>query len=367
MTKEYAGSGMEKFTEDETGSFYNYLSEGCQLCQQGAKMVLFVTGLCPKSCFYCPLSDERRGKDLVFANERHVKKDNDLLAEAKLMDALGTGITGGEPLLKIERVLHYINLLKSGFGKEHHIHLYTALAPDRETLEKLAEAGLDEIRFHPPQEVWEKLEQSPYSEAVKNAKDLGISTGIEIPALEGAEKVAIFAEKKGIFLNLNELEFSENNSEALLERGFSLESDTSNAVAGSLKLAKAALCNCDKGHLCSSTYKDAVQLRERLRRIAKNTAREFDEVTEDGTLMYGVIEEKDPIDREIVEKVLHELEVPRELFETKEDSIEIAWWVLEEIKEEMKEKLQACKAGARLSVIERYPLEDGMVVELIPL
>ncbi len=358
---------MEKFTEDETGSFYNYLSEGCKLCQQGAKMVLFVTGLCPKSCFYCPLSDERRGKDVVFANERLVKSDANLLEEAKLMDALGTGITGGEPLLKIDRVLHYISLLKFSFGKEHHIHLYTSQAPDRETLEKLAKVGLDEIRFHPPQAIWDKLEKSPYSEAVQNAKDLEILAGIEIPALEGAENVAVFAEKKGIFLNLNELEFSENNSEALLGRGFSLESDTSNAVAGSLDHAKTALSTCKNAHFCSSTYKDAVQLRKRLQRIAKNTAREFDEVTEDGTLMYGVIEGEARMDREIAEKVLQELEVPGELFETKEDSIEIAWWVLEELKEEMKEKLQAFKARARLSVIERYPLEDGMVVELIPL
>ena len=147
---------MEKFTEDETGSFYSYLSEGCRLCQEGAKMVLFVTGLCPKSCFYCPLSDERRGKDLVFANERSIKNDEDLLKEAELMNALGTGITGGEPLLKIERVLHYIRILKASFGKEHHIHLYTSLAPDRQVLEKLADAGLDEIRLHPPQEMLER-------------------------------------------------------------------------------------------------------------------------------------------------------------------------------------------------------------------
>ncbi len=358
---------MEIITEDETGSFYNYLPEGCQFCQQGAKLVLFVTGLCPKSCFYCPLSDERRGKDLVFANERPVINDADLLEEAKLMDALGAGITGGEPLLKIDRVLHYISLLKSSFGKEHHIHLYTAMAPDRETLEKLAKAGLDEIRFHPPQEIWDKLEQSLYSKAVQNAKDLEILAGIEIPALEGAEKVAVFAEKEGIFLNLNELEFSENNSEALLGRGFVLESDTSNAVAGSLEHAKAALSTCKKAHFCSSSYKDAVQLRKRLQRIAKNTGREFDEVTEDGTLMYGVIEGEDRMAREMVEKLLQELEVPKELFETKENSIEIAWWVLEELNEDIKEKLEACKARARLFVIERYPLKDGMVVELIPL
>lgn len=353
---------MEEFTIDKTGSFYGYLSEGCRLCQEGAKMVLFVTGLCPKNCFYCPLSNERRDKDLVFANERPVKSDEDLLEEAELMDALGTGITGGEPLQKIERVLHYIRLLKSAFGKEHHIHLYTSLAPDRQLLEKLADAGLDEIRLHPPQESWEALRRSPYAYALQNAKELGIEAGIEIPALEGAEKVAASAEEMDVFLNLNELEFSDNNSEALLKNGFSLESDISSAAAGSCKYAEAAFPACKKAHFCSSTYKDAVQLRKRLQRIAKNTAREFDDITEDGTLVYGLIECGD---QKLAEKMLQDMEIPSELFEVKEGKIEIAWWVLEEIKEEIKEELEPF--GAIFSIIERYPFENGMVVETIPL
>ena len=360
IKKEYANSGMEEFTEDETGSFCSYLSEGCRLCQEGAKMVLFVTGLCPKNCFYCPLSDERRGKDLIFANERPVENDEDLLEEAGLMDAFGTGITGGEPLLKIERVLHYIRLLKSAFGTEHHIHLYTSLAPDRQLLEKLADAGLDEIRLHPPQENWWNLKHSPYADALKNAKKLGIEAGIEIPALEGAEKVAVFAEEMDVFLNLNELEFSDNNSEALLKSGFSLESDISSAAAGSCKYAEAAFSACKRAHFCSSTYKDAVQLRKRFQRIAKNTARKFDDITEDGTLVYGVIECGD---QKLAEKILQDMEVPSELFEVKEGRIEIAWWVLEDIKEEIKEELESYEA--RLSVIERYPFEGGMVVETI--
>ncbi|MHC1757004.1 MAG: radical SAM protein [Methanosarcina sp.] len=353
---------MEKFTEDETGSFCSYLSEGCRLCQQGAKMVLFVTGLCPKSCFYCPLSDERHGKDLVFANERHVKSDEDLLKEAELMDALGTGITGGEPLLKLERVLHYIRLLKSSFGKNHHIHLYTSLAPDRETLEKLAEAGLDEIRFHPPQALWGELMYSPYADTLRNAKDLGMETGIEIPSLEGAERVAVFAEEIGIFLNLNELEFSDNNSEALFENGFSLESDTSCAAAGSCMHAETAFRACKRVHFCSSTYKDAVQLRKRFQRIAKNTAREFDEITEDGTLIYGVINGGN---QELAEEILREIEVPNEFFEVKEGKIEIAWWVLEDLKDGLKEELEPF--GTKIFIIERHPFEDGLLVELIPL
>lgn len=83
---------MEK---DNTGSFYNYLPEGCRLCYMGAKMVLFITGSCGKNCFYCPVSYERKEKDLIFANERRVGKDEDIIEEAISMEALGTGITGG--------------------------------------------------------------------------------------------------------------------------------------------------------------------------------------------------------------------------------------------------------------------------------
>lgn len=353
---------MEKIIEDKTGSFYSYLSEGCRLCQEGAKMVLFVTGLCPKSCFYCPLSDERRGRDLIFANERSIKNDEDLLKEAELMNALGTGITGGEPLLKTERVLHYIRLLKASFGKEHHIHLYTSLAPGMHVLEKLADAGLDEIRLHPPQDCWEYIKTSPYATALQNAKELGIETGIEIPALEGVEKVAAFAEEIGVFLNLNELEFSDNNSEALLKNGFCLESDTSSAAAGSCESARKAVPVCRKTHFCSSTYKDAVQLRNRFKRIAKNSAREFDEVTDDGTLVYGIIEGGD---QELAEKTLQSMEIPSEFFEIKEGKIEVAWWILEDFKEGIREKLEP--SGFRLMIIERYPFEGGLLVELIPL
>ncbi len=353
---------MEKRTEYETGSFSSYLSKGCRLCQEGAKMVLFVTGLCPKSCFYCPLSDEKRGKDIVFANERPVKSDEDILKEAVLMDALGTGITGGEPLLKIEKVLHYIRILKSSFGQDHHIHLYTSQSPDRQILKKLADVGLDEIRLHPPQEIWLDLKHSYYADSLQNAKKLGIDAGIEIPSIEGTEKVAAFAEYLGVFLNLNELEFSDNNSKALLKNGFSLKSDTSNAVAGSHKYAEATSSICKRVHFCSSIHKDAVQLRKRFQRIAKNMAREFDEITGDGTLVYGIIEHVDP---KLTEKILMDMEIPLELFEVKNGRIEIAWWILEELKEDIKEKLKSL--GARLLIIERYPFEDGLLVELIPL
>ena len=124
------------------------MPEGCKLCIRGAKLVLFVTGICNHSCYYCPLSEKRRGKDVVYANERPVKSYADILEEARLMDALGTGITGGNPALKFKRVIRYLKLLKREFGKEHHVHMYCIGALPNEKLKELKDAGLDELRFH---------------------------------------------------------------------------------------------------------------------------------------------------------------------------------------------------------------------------
>ncbi|MFX1268591.1 MAG: hypothetical protein ACFFAK_11585, partial [Promethearchaeota archaeon] len=52
------------------------IPKGCRLCLIGAKTVLFINGLCqnPKHCYwYCPISDERKGKDFTYANEIKIK------------------------------------------------------------------------------------------------------------------------------------------------------------------------------------------------------------------------------------------------------------------------------------------------------
>ncbi len=351
---------MKNIRKGEAGSFHSFLSEGCELCRQGSKMVLFITGICPKDCFYCPVSEERRS-DVIYANERKVLSDDDVLDEARQMTALGTGITGGEPLLKKDRVLHYIRLLKNEFGTDHHIHLYTSIASDRKTLEELAMEGLDEIRFHPPFTAWDRLENSDYCVSIRDARKLGIETGVEIPAIEGAEKVARFVDGAGCFLNLNELEFSDTNAEAMVEKGYSLADDISNAVSGSEECAQRICHYCEKIHFCSSTYKDAVQLRKRLIRIADNTARTFDHITEDGTVIYGHIECSTDDDLENVIKALSHMGVPYEMMERNEHGMDIAWWILEDISEYMTDPVR------KLYIIERYPLKDGLIVEKIPL
>ena len=50
-------------------------------------------------------------------------------------------------MLDPERSVEAVKQLKQAFGQEHHIHLYIH-SVQTEWVEKLATAGLDELRFH---------------------------------------------------------------------------------------------------------------------------------------------------------------------------------------------------------------------------
>jgi hypothetical protein len=328
------------------------LSKGCVLCHQGAKMVLFVTGRCHRSCWYCPLSSDRKGKDVVFANERRIKDPSQIIKEAETMSALGTGVTGGEPLLCIDRVVGYCRLLKEHFGKEHQIHLYTAKAPADDELCAL-KGYVDEIRLHPPRECWETILESDFIRSAQRARELGFDIGIEVPALPGLEHLAPALPYLD-FLNINELEWGETNADEMRRQGFELADGMHNAIKGARAWAES-LCRNEKVHWCASSFKDSVQLRERLKRIAKNTARPFDEITNEGTIVYGVLEPETGTSAACADLCRQEL--GEEGYSICGNDIETAWWLLAHAAESLPGKKY---------IIERYP-NKGMVVEVTPL
>jgi pyruvate formate-lyase activating enzyme-like uncharacterized protein len=275
------------------------LSPACTQCSEGRKMVLFVTGLCRFRCFYCPVSPTRNQKDVVYANERLVLSDADILDEARAIGAAGTGITGGDPLGVIDRVEHYVRLLKGTFGASHHIHLYTH-EPNPEKLERLARAGLDEFRLHIPHYLWGPLSGSggAYRRVLEEAPAWGLRRGVEIPVLPEKEaelrRLLKALEAIGVdFVNLNELEFSETNNDPLLDRGYTTDEANGYGVLGSRAVAERIVR--DPGvsvpvHYCSSRFKDGVQLRQRLLRRAQRTAPGFARTTDEGTIVLGVVE-----------------------------------------------------------------------------
>jgi len=325
----------------EAGSYYSYLSKGCRLCRRGAKLVLFVTGLCPNSCFYCPLSEERKGKDVIFANEREVRSLEDVLAEIELMDAEGASITGGEPLIKLERTLEYARLFKS---LDMHVHIYTSLPAKPHVIERLSKF-IDEIRFHPVKQV------HAFRESILTAKNLGMDAGIEIPALRFEEEIAKLVNECKAFMNLNELEFSSTNFNALMSRGY--EPGEFYGDTKSEEVAKMYSKVVEKFHYCTALFKDRAQFRRRLIRMAFNHP-DFYKVTNEGTLLCGYIEGN----LEVAKSILNAEGV---------EYVEVEWGleVPIDFAQARSEDLKA--AGLRVDIIERYPTSKRIVVERVQL
>lgn len=356
---------VRKIRRIKKGSAYTgTLPPGCVLCEQGAKMVLLVTGRCARRCAYCPLSARKKGKDVFFANERRAASLEDMVDEGRLMDALGTGITGGDPLMAMGRTVDSIRALKNEFGKDHHIHLYTSTT-DREKIDRVAKAGLDEIRFHPPQAMWARLGRTEFAGALRLSKQRGMTTGLEIPAVpgqgKGLEAAIRYADSADLdFVNLNELEFSETNWRALRKRGFDVKDDISSGVAGSESLALALLRSeaAVPLHYCSSSFKDAVQLRRRITRRARNVIKPHEVLTHDSTFLKGVIVTGDP--EGVARRLIDDYDVPGRLVwvDAEKHRLEVAPWVLEELAPEL---------GLECYIVEEYPTSDRLEVERTPL
>jgi uncharacterized protein len=369
--------------------YYSYnvglLPKGCQMCVKGEKLVLFVTGVCPRKCFFCPVSDDKYGRDVIYANERRVFTSEDLIKEAELMDAKGMGITGGDPLAKLERTTRFIKKLKQKFGNEFHIHLYTSLnLVNDDNLQKLYMAGLDEIRFHPDLDsdnFWKKLNL-----ATKFPWDLGI----EIPLMPNKEKeikkLVDFIQGKVQFLNMNELEVADNSQSKLLEMGFETKAQFSYAVLGSLEVGQNILNYIKekeyslRAHACTAKLKDATQLTERIKREGKGAKKAFDIVDKEGLLTRGALYLKElkpsagyreKLKTQVLSVFIEKLKPLMEEVKTKlklEDSEifldEEKPRILISKKNVKKNKNQLKKMGLMPTIVLEYPTADQLEIEV---
>ncbi|MFX1378482.1 MAG: radical SAM protein [Promethearchaeota archaeon] len=336
------------------------IPKGCKYCLRGSKLVLFLNGICqkPDHCYwYCPISDERRGKDITFANEVQIKNKDELLQEINMMDAQGMSITGGEPLSEknLEKTVDYINYIKGIKGRRFHIHLYTnGINFNQNIAKRLSLAGLDELRFHPAKKNWKNI---------KEALDWEMSVGAEVPAIPGEERkksleeLIFYLDNIGAdFININEFEYCFPNSQSLKSRGFELKKDSIASVVNSRETAISLMRKLGseislKIHFCSIRAKDYHQLKNRYLRRAKNIKLPYEVITEEGLLLFGQIEggEKDLV--KLYKDLLYELKIHSKLLSYTEKYIRMPFYI--SINDQV------------ISLIERYKLK-GFVIETTP-
>ena len=355
-------------------------TEGCIQCQMGSKLVLFITGHCHWMCDYCPLSENRREIDWMFANERRVEiGDWDaVIEEARAMNATGAGITGGDPVMARERVLEACKILKNEFGDDFHLHMYTSIPFKAEWANDFAEAGLDEIRFH-----FLDLESEKYTETMAACVESGMLTGVEIPCEPDKENelmqlLETMRDMPVQFLNLNELEITVGNHDNMELRGFNLSDEITAGAAGSGELATrmrdrvmaASIGAADPEdgtvrepypyHLkfCTATYKDSGQLRRRFIRRGEHTISPHEILTEDGTLLFGAVDCSLEDSEEWIEEIHTETGLPRRfmLYDSDNERIELPLSMAEELVGEIE---------APISLVEVHPTHERLEMTVV--
>ncbi len=355
-------------------------TEGCIQCQMGSKLVLFITGHCHWMCDYCPLSENRREIDWMFANERRVDVGDwqAVIEEARAMNATGAGITGGDPVMARDRVLEACKILKNEFGNDFHLHMYTSIPFKAEWAKDFAEAGLDEIRFH-----FLDLESEKYTETMAACVESGMLTGVEIPCEpdkenELMELLEAMRDMPVQFLNLNELEITVGNHDNMEVRGFNLSDEITAGAAGSGELATrmrdrvmaASIGAADPEdgtvrepypyHLkfCTATYKDSGQLRRRFIRRGEHTISPHEILTEDGTLLFGAIDCGQGDSESWIDEIHSETGLPKRfmLYDSENERIELPLSIAEELVDEI---------DAPICLVEVHPTHERLEMTVV--
>ncbi|MFH1985374.1 MAG: radical SAM protein [Pseudomonadota bacterium] len=285
------------------------LSPGCRICGEGAWSCLFINGSCNCRCFYCPTAQD----DISVPTTNRIPFDeaSDYADYVRHFGFTGASISGGEPLMTLGRSLRYIRTLRHRLGPGLHIWLYTnGTLLTAETVSRLKDAGLDEIRFD-------------ISAAAYSLKPIGLAAGripvvtVEIPAIpedsESLIKLLPALRDAGVdHLNLHQLRITPHNSANLAARPYTfLHGERVTVLESELTalklLAAAAVQNIGPPiNYCSFVYKYRCQRAAVRGRTAALICKGHEGITENGYIrQLALCGPADQIRRQVDRLVTH--------------------------------------------------------------
>jgi len=268
-----------------TKLFTHALSPGCLLCGQGAWSCLFINGICNARCFYCPSSQDDPGPPVT--NTLVFEKAVDYADYVNRFDIQGVSFSGGEPFLTFDRVLAFLEAVKTLVEHPVYTWLYTnGILATQEKLAALREGGLDEIRFD--------LSADHYRlDNLNNAIGVIPHITVEIPAIpEDLSKtrrmVADLASLDVDHLNLHQIRCTPYNRGKLAARGYTFVHGTKVTVLES-ELAALELILYSLEHAidlpinyCSHAYQHQFQAAGARRRCADLIRTGYEDITPTG-------------------------------------------------------------------------------------
>ena len=263
------------------------LSPGCRACLEGNWSCLFITGNCNCRCFYCPTAQDVGGEPGT--NNLDFPKVDDYVDYLARFGFTGASISGGEPLLVLEKSLQYLRAMRRRLGDTVHLWLYTnGTLLTRDIAMRLREAGLDEIRVD--------IGATGYVlDQVRLAVGLIPHVTVEIPAIpeEGGQlqqKLVEMADSGVNYLNLHQLRLTNHNFDHLLGRGYTfLHGESVTVLESELTALELLRYSLDQKlalgvNYCSFVYKNRFQGAAGRRRAGAQIAKNHEEVTAAGYL-----------------------------------------------------------------------------------
>ncbi|MFA6031074.1 MAG: radical SAM protein [Elusimicrobiota bacterium] len=272
LLTELAGQGILGSLEDRT-LYTRRLPPGCRGCLLGRGTNLFVTGLCTRECFFC-FNAKPRTDELV-VHGIPVKTPEEAAAVVERYRLRSVGLSGGEPLLKPERVLAVLAALRR-LPERVRIDLYTNGDPLDEALaERLRAAGLDSLRFNL---VANGFDLRPVRVALARFPE----TTVEVPVVPGKmadlRRMVLELDALGVpYLNIHELFACGENAEGVRGEGHAAAGERSphllwRPVAGgeeaALELLLFALTHARRlsAYYCSCRTQELISARGLARR-----------------------------------------------------------------------------------------------------
>lgn len=214
------------YRNDDKSIYTKWISPACEACRKGEDSLTFYLSLkCHRDCYYC-FNPNQEDYDHFIKNRRNCIAELDSIAKSG-RKLLFIALTGGEPLLHKKDSIEFFNYAKEKFPRAH-TRLYTSGdLLDSDTLEKLKQAKLDEIRFSIKLEDEEELRRKVLDN-MRLAKDYIPYTVVEMPVIPGTQKEMqeLLEELNDIGIsgiNLLEFCFPNNNIEEFQKRSFTIK------------------------------------------------------------------------------------------------------------------------------------------------
>jgi uncharacterized protein len=261
------------------------LSPGCRTCIEGQWSCLFINGKCNGHCFYCPTSQNEVG--IPTTNTVSFTDPKEYIAYLNLFGFRGASISGGEPLLTLDKSVRFIRAIKNHFGEKIHVWLYTnGILATRDIMKRLADAGLNEIRID--------IGATGYNlRQLEHAVGIIPTVTVEIPAVpeecEQMKSLLPTLHECGVqHLNLHQLRLTPYNFEKMVARGYRFLHGKKVTVLDSELTALELLLHGKRNNIqlpinyCSFPYKNRFQALASRRRNASFIIKSYESLTENG-------------------------------------------------------------------------------------